>query len=318
MALLKNCTTTFKLNTGATIPAVGLGTWNSTDEKEAKGAVVAAIKAGYRHIDTAYIYRNEKQIGEGIKEAINSGLVKREELFVTTKLWCFDQTDPLPALEGSIERLGLDYIDLYLMHWPIPIHKREDANGNLIWQPPLDDPNRAEYFRKDWDFFKTWELMSKLPESGLTKAVGVSNFTAGRLEALCSKGKLIPACNQVQLHPLLPEIELLEVANKYGVILEAYSPLGSQNTPVLKNEFISEIAKKNDIPAANVIFSWIVSRGIVVLPKSVKEARIVSNLKTIDLPKEDMEALTEYASRNGGPARVATSKWLPEGFWEEY
>lgn len=314
---LEPCTTVFKLNTGASIPAIGLGTWKATNPAEARDAVYLAIKHGYRHIDTAYVYGNEKDVGEGIRRAISEGIVKREELFVTTKLWCFDHPDPLSALKSSVERLGLEYVDLYLMHWPIPLNKKTDSKGNIIFLPPLEGPERELFFKKDWTYLQTWAEMEKLVETGLTKAIGVSNFTAKRLESLCKSSKIVPACNQVQLHPLLPGIELFEVAKKFGVILEAYSPLGSLDTPLLKDPLINKIAEKNGIPSANVIFSWIVSRGIVVLPKSVKEERIISNLKVTELPKEDLDALTSYAASRGGETRIGTSVWIPKGFWED-
>lgn len=319
MVHLQSSTVTFPLNTGASIPAIGLGTWKAVDETEAYNSVLSAIKAGYRHIDTAHVYGNEKQVGDAINAAIKQGIVKRQDLFVTTKLWNFNHRRPKEALQESLDRLGLEYVDLYLVHWPISTVEKKDAKGNVIYLPRKGEADYESYFDKDWDYLKTWHLLQTVVGEGKTKAIGVSNYTLPRLKKLLEHKdtKVVPAVNQVQLHPLLPEIDLVDYAKEKGIIIEAYSPLGSNNAPVLKNQLVNEIAEKNDIPAANVIFSWIVSRGIVVLPKSVTELRIISNLKIADLPKSDLDALTSFAAKNGGSERIGTSVWLPDGFWTD-
>lgn len=319
MTQLHNSTTVFKLNTGATIPAIGLGTWRASKGDEARQVFLTAIKAGYRHIDTAHVYGNEKEVGEAIREAISQGIVKREDLFVTTKLWNFNHRRAKEALNESLERLGLDYVDLYLVHWPFTTLKRTDSEGKEVYLPLKAWPDYDSYFDKDWDYIKTWQQVQELVKEGKTKAVGVSNYTVKRLKKLIEhpSTKVIPSVNQVQLHQLLPEIELVDYAKEKGVVIEAYSPLGSNGAPLLKNELAQKIAEKNGIPVANLIFSWIVARGIVVLPKSATESRIISNLKIADLPQQDLDALTKYAQEHGGPQRIGTSTWVPDGLWED-
>jgi glycerol 2-dehydrogenase (NADP+) len=291
-------TSTLKLNTGMFIPQIGLGTWLSTEE-EGYQAVLEALKLGYRHIDTAAIYKNEGPVGKAIKD---SG-IPRDEIFVTTKLWGTQQREPLTALEQSLERLGLDYVDLYLMHWPVPLE--EPTEGEVITVPVNEDGSRA--IDLDWDFIKTWELMQELPETGKAKAVGVSNFSVKNLEELKASDKihLKPAANQVECHPLLPQTELINYCQSQGIVLEAYSPLGTSNSPFFKDEHLLSIAEKYDASVAQVLINWGISRGIVLLPKSVNKNRIASNLKTIDLKPEDAEEVSKMYEKYGEKRLVA-------------
>lgn len=175
---------TFKLNTGAEIPVVGLGTWQSAPGEVAK-AVEAAIRSGYRHIDCAFVYGNESECGEGIK---NSG-VPRSELFITTKVWCTFHRNPEACLDESLQKLGLDYVDLLLVHWPVPMEKRGDEKIPL-------NPDGTRAIDHDWTAEQTWELMEKLPATGKTKAIGVSNWSVPKLEKLLANAKVVPAANQ--------------------------------------------------------------------------------------------------------------------------
>ncbi|KAH3900245.1 probable Putative reductase 1 [Saccharomycodes ludwigii] len=281
-----------KLNTGAEIHAVGLGTWRST-EQEAYNAVLSALKAGYRHIDCAAIYGNEAPVGKAVRD---SG-VPRNEIFFTTKLWCTQQRTPEKALRESLERLGFDYVDLYLMHWPVALKTSNIPKGSSVLCMPKnpDNPDARDVDLNDWDFRKTWELMQKLPETGLTKAIGVSNFSIKNLEALFASPsfKIVPACNQVELHPLLPQNELIEFCEKKGIVIEAYSPLGSIGSPVLKDKTIIDLAHKYNVEPAQICISWGFSRGYVVLPKSIHEKRIISNTKIVKLEKEDLDKIAQ-------------------------
>lgn len=292
---LKNSSATVKLNTGAIIPQLGLGTWRSSDE-EAYNSVLSAIKLGYRHIDSAAIYGNEEPVGKAIRD---SG-VPRNELFVTTKLWGTQQRNPEKALDASLKRLGLDYVDLYLIHWPIAF-KTDNIKDDDYLTVPTGKDGKADVDVKDWNFVKTWELVQELPATGKAKAVGVSNFSVNNLkELLASPGnKLVPACNQVELHPLLPQDELIEFSKSKGIVIEAYSPLGSNGSPLLKEPVIIEVAKKYGVEPAQVLINWGIQRGYVILPKSVNPKRVESNFKVFDLSKEDVDRIHKISKEQG-------------------
>ncbi|AMD21604.1 HFL252Cp [Eremothecium sinecaudum] len=284
MVELKNSTATIKLNTGAELPVVGLGTWQSTDEDCYK-AVLAALKNGYKHIDTAAIYGNEEVIGRAIKD---SG-IPREELFITTKLWFPGYRNPKEALTKSLERLGLDYVDLYLIHWPATFKEGQDPiHGNAEADP-------------SWTHVHTWRMVQKLPETGLTKAVGVSNFTINNLKDILNdpENKVIPAANQVEIHPYLPQEDLFDFCKEKGIVIEAYSPLGSTGSPAAKEPVIVELAEKYGVAPAQVLISWVISRGMVVLPKSQKEERVIANFKVFQLEKSDIERINEVHKKSG-------------------
>ncbi|KAK3820595.1 MAG: NADP-dependent oxidoreductase domain-containing protein [Linnemannia elongata] len=287
-----------KLNTGANIPLFGLGTWQSKPDV-VKNAVKVALDAGYRHIDAAWIYGNEKEVGEAIRESN----IPREQLFVTTKLWnnSHRPEDVLPALETSLKNLGLEYVDLYLMHWPIafksgPAAVARDEAGQLIFE--------------DVDITATYQAMEKLVETGKTKAIGVSNYSIKNLEKILSIAKIVPAANQVELHPENPQWELLEFCKAKGIHVTAYSPLGSTDSPLIKRDEISKIAAKHNTNNANVLIAWGQQRGTSVIPKSVTESRIISNFKDIELDQEDLAALKALVEGKA-PHRYCD----PKEFW---
>ncbi|KAH8657194.1 NADP-dependent oxidoreductase domain-containing protein [Tricladium varicosporioides] len=287
----------FTLNTGAKIPAVGFGTWQAAPH-EVERAVETALRCGYRHIDCASIYRNETEVGAGIK---NSG-VKREEIFITSKLWNthHDPKDVESALDKSLKDLGTSYVDLYLMHWPLSF-----KSGPKFF--PLD-PQTGVFQLSDTPLADTYAAMEKLLETGKAKAIGVSNFNIRHLTELLAKCTIPPAVNQIEKHPYLQQKDLAEFCKSKNILLEAYSPLGNNQTGeprTVDDSKVHEVAKKLGQDPGQVLVSWGVQTGHVVLPKSVTESRIKSNFNDEILPEWAMRELNslERHKRFNFPAR---------------
>lgn len=244
--------TTITLNDGKRIPQIGFGTWQLEGET-AFIATLQAIKAGYRHIDTAAIYGNEEEeVGRAIAAAIGEGIVEREDLFITTKLWNPDQVQANAAMELSLTKLGLDYVDLYLIHWPCPAF--------------------GEYQR-------AWKDMIELQKAGKAASIGVCNFYPEALDELSTLG-VTPAVNQVEVHPGFSQDDLRADNEDRGIVTEAWSPLGQGK--VLENKTLKEIAESLGKTVAQVIIRWHIQRGDVVLPRSSNEGRIAQNLDVFD------------------------------------
>ena len=252
--------TTAKLNNNVEIPMLGLGTWESHSGKKAENAVQWAIEAGYRHIDTAKIYGNEESIGNAIKKSA----IPRNELFITTKLWNADHKDPEGAFNDSLRRLQLDYVDLYLMHYPVP------------------------------ERIESWKILEKLYKESKCKTIGVSNFTVRHLKEFLDSAEITPAINQVEFTPFLYQQELLEFCRKKGIQLEAYSPLTRGKK--LKDPRLVAIADNYGKLPAQVMIRWALQHKVVVIPKSVNKERIQQNADVFDfeISNEDMKKLDSF------------------------
>ncbi|PPA69792.1 aldo/keto reductase [Jeotgalibacillus proteolyticus] len=254
---------TIKLNNGIEMPQIGLGVWQVEDGKVAADAVKKAIEVGYRSIDTAAIYQNETGVGEGIKA---SG-VSREELFITTKVWNADQgyDTTIKALDESLEKLGLDYVDLYLIHWPVPSKDK---------------------------YIETYKAMEKLYEDGKVKAIGVCNFEVEHLQRLLDECTVKPAVNQVECHPYLGQHELKAFCAEHDIFIESWSPI-MQGGAVLEDETIRNIAEKYGKEPAQVVIRWHLQSNAIVIPKSVTPSRIESNFNVFDfeLTQDEMNTI---------------------------
>jgi glycerol 2-dehydrogenase (NADP+) len=224
------------------------GTWQSKPG-EVEAAVEYAISVGYRHIDTAYAYRNEEEVGKGLKKAFEAG-IKREDVFVTTKLWSTHHKRVQENLEMSLEKLGLDYVDLYLMHWPVAMN----PNGNHPFFPTTADGSRdVDFSRHHVD---TYLDMEKLVHTGKVKAIGVCNYSVMYLEQLLARASIFPAVNQIENHPLLPQDDVSDFCKAKGIHITAYSPLGSTGSPLLTLPAIQQIATKHSVSPASVLLSY--------------------------------------------------------------
>jgi len=260
-----NLSSAIKLNNGVDMPLLGLGTYLAKSGDETYNAVRYAIDAGYRHIDTAEGYRNESSVGKAIKD---SG-VKRENIFITTKLWNENQRQgtQYKAFEESLRQLGVDYIDLYLIHWPV--------KGKFI---------------------ETWKVFEKIYKEGRAKAVGVSNFHVHHLEDVFGVSDLVPAVNQVECHPWLTQVELADYCMKKGILFEPYSPLGAGQ--LINNEKLVSIAKRYNKTAAQLILKWVLQRGFATIPKSVHKDRIVENSQIFDFTITDADMAEIFKLNN--------------------
>ena len=298
---------------GDRMPLLGLGTWKAAPG-EVGAAVREAIRLGYRHIDCASVYANEPEVGEAIRSAIEAGEVKREELWITSKLWsnAHGRENVEPALRRTLADLGLEWLDLYLVHWPVSIKPGvafPSSSEDLL--PPSQMPIAS-----------TWEGMEGVLEAGLTRHIGVSNFSSHKLHELLAHCRIRPEVNQVERHPLLQQPALLAACAAEGIHITAYSPLGSGDRPaglkgadepvLLENPVIGAIAAEHGCSPAQVLLAWQLEGGISTIPKSVSPARLQENLAAaeITLTPADLERI---AALDQNLRLVNGSFWLMEG-----
>ncbi|KAI9465376.1 Aldo/keto reductase [Lactarius psammicola] len=273
---------TLQLNNGKSIPQIGLGTWLSGPH-EVENAVVWAVEAGYRHLDCAYIYGNQHEVGAALKKVIPS-VVQREELFITSKLWndAHRPSEVEKQLDATLSQLGTPYLDLYLIHWPIPF-----VPGRELLPTRTDKPDQVE-IDTETSLVDTWKAMLALRSTG-------------KLEAIIKATGERPAVNQVEAHPLLPQDDLVEYCKNEGIHLTAYSPLGNNlqgKTKLVDYPEVKEVADRLGATTAQVLVAWGAYRGYSVIPKSVQKDRIVKNFEQIMLSKEDYEKISEIGKNN--------------------
>lgn len=292
------------------MPAIGLGTWKMEDGT-ATESVKSALELGYRHIDCAPIYLNEADVGVAFNEVFSAGKITREEVWVTSKLWCNRHRPDLVrgALEQTLADLQIEYLDLFMIHWPIvfrhDVH-RPESGADFV---SLDEMPLAE----------TWKSLESCVDAGLCKNIGVCNFSLQKLNAILADCRIKPAANQVECHPFLPQTELLDFCRREGIQLVAYSPLGSGDRPermrgnedpsLLEVPEILAIAQAKNLTAGQVLLAWAVNRGTVAIPKSANPNRQLDNLNagTVELSSEEMDAIDNIKS---------TYRYVHGRFWE--
>ncbi|MGH8161893.1 MAG: aldo/keto reductase [Gammaproteobacteria bacterium] len=313
----------FGFNHGDTMPRLGLGTWKSRPG-EVYHAVREAIRVGYRHIDCAQNYGNEAEVGRALADAMAAGM-KREELWITSKLWndAHDPENVKPALETTLRNLRLDYLDLYLMHWPVALRE------NTEFPNSADDMISLEKL----PLTVTWKAMEDCTGDGLTRHIGESNFSARKLQQVLEEGDINPAMNQVEMHPYLQQPDLLDFCRKKGIHVTAYSPLGSSDRPLglkaenepvlLEDPTIRGVAERHDASPAQVLIAWALERDTAVIPKSVNPERIRQNLEAAELTltDSDMQALARLDRHrrylSGDFWALPGSGYTVENLWDE-
>lgn len=275
----------YTLNNGKTLPVVGLGTWQSAADGSVYRAVRDALDAGYRHLDCAFIYGNEEEIGRAISDAIKEGVLTREELWVTSKIWLtyYEKERVVICAKKILSALQLEYIDLLLLHWPFSFQQQDE---NVF--PTGTD---GKIIGGTVDYVEAYQALEGLVDQGLVRSIGVSNFTVDQIKRLLGVARVKPVTNQVELHPYLVQKELQEYCNQNGIVLTAYSPLGNPGSSInsasdkdklLKDPVVNKLANKYGKNVGQILIKFQVAAGNLVIPKSVHKDRIASNIQIFD------------------------------------
>lgn len=311
------------LASGDSLPMVGLGTFGSDNygADEIARAVKLAVKGGYRHIDCAAVYGNEKEIGQALKELFDEGVVRREELWITSKVWNDMHHDVERACRESLERLGLDYLDLYLVHWPFPNYHAPKVSVESR------DPNARPYIHED--YMKVWRSMEALLERGWVRNIGTSNMTRAKMDLLLRDCRVRPACNEMELHPHFQQPDLVNYMRENGIAVIGFCPIGSPNRPErdktpedtvpIEDPVIVEIARRHGVHPAIVCLKWAVQNGHVPIPFSVKPAKFMSNLQAAvedPLSEEEMQAIRSL-DRNCRFIKGQVFLWKGASSWHD-
>lgn len=285
---------------GHKIPAIGLGTYQS-QAGEVEKAVIEAISLGYRHIDTAFYYQNEHEIGTAIQAKIKDGTVKREDLFITTKLWnnTHKEESVVPSCKKSLQNLGLNYVDLYLVHWPFAFQEGND----LI---PRD--KNGAILMSDTDYLETWRGMEECARLGLAKSIGISNFNIEQITRLLGAAKIMPVNNQIEVNVNMNQKPLIEFCTKNNITVTGYSPLGQPGNRAgipnnLDHATIVELSKKYNKTTAQIALRYVLQNGIAIIPKTVTPSRLKENIDIFDFSLTPEE--TESIAKIGTGQRVA-------------
>ncbi|EPQ30077.1 uncharacterized protein PFL1_02194 [Pseudozyma flocculosa PF-1] len=311
----------FTLNTGAKMPAIGLGTWLAKPD-EVRVAVKTALEQGYRHIDAARVYGNEHEVGQALSESIQAGILKRDDVFITSKLW---NTDHAPerveaGLRRSLRDIGVEYLDLFLVHWPIAF--KGTADENVLF--PRNDQGQIDVDTSQ-SIAATWAKMVEMKRKGLVRAIGLSNVSKDMVQAVCDAAQSddeVPSSVQVEYHPLVAPLqrELKDYCDSKKIILTAYSPLGNNRIgePLLvQRPTLLDVSAKTGHTPAQILIQWIVRNGVCVIPKSVTPSRLQSNLESLDFDLSDDErnAVDALANDNVVRYNVPIRYAAPNGPW---
>lgn len=306
---------TITLNNQAKMPVLGLGTWKSEPDKVAAAVKYALTEAGYRQVDCAAIYLNEAEIGVALAEVFSGGQLKREDVFITSKLWNSKHgaKDVLAACQQTLQDLHLDYLDLYLMHWGIAFPPEETQGIAAAGAETITTPISVR---------ETWEAMEGLVKAGLVRAIGVANFTGPMIIDLLTYAKIKPAMNQIELHPYLQQTDLIKFCQSKGLAVTAYSPLGRagvmrerNDQPILVDDSkVIRLAEKYQKTPAQILIRWAIQRGTIVIPKSTTPARIKENITVFDfeLSGEEMAVIAGLDRKH----RFIDAKWWTLAYFD--